>query len=112
MNKTIVTGNIGQDAEVRQVGENKVISFNVATNRKWVDSDGVVVNHTTWFNCSKWVYGKKGSVEVAKYLTKGTTVSLIGEVSASAYVSSADGKPKASLELKVEELELVSSSKN
>ncbi|NPD48077.1 single-stranded DNA-binding protein [Lentimicrobium sp. S6] len=110
MQNLVVVGNVGKDAEVRVTESgDKAISFNVATNKKYVDKDGVLNEVVTWFNCSKWVK-KGGSVELAKYLLKGTTVSIIGEVSAHGYAGE-NGKPKASLDVRVSDLELISSKK-
>lgn len=104
-----VVGNIGADATVRTSDNGtKVISCNIATNKKWVDSDGVAHEKTTWFNISKWVYNN-GSVEVAKYLKKGTSILVTGEISAHTY--EADKKSVASLDIKVDKLTLLSSKK-
>lgn len=110
MQNLVIVGNVGNDADVRKLDSgDRVISFSVATNKSYVDKDGVLNEVTTWFNCSKWA--KNGeSVELAKYLLKGTTVAIKGEISAHAYQGN-DGKPKASLDVRVGELELVSSKK-
>ncbi len=110
MSKTIIVGHLGNDATIRETNGNKAIGFNVAVSRKYVNSDGEPVESTTWFNCTKWVYGK-GSTEVAKYLKKGTLVSLVGEIGAHAYKNS-EGVALASLDLKVETLNLESSAKS
>lgn len=104
-----VVGNIGKDATVRTLDNGaKAISFNVAVNKKYADSNGVPHESITWFNVTKWVYND-GSVEVAKYLKKGTSVLVTGEISAHAYES--EKKPQASLDLKVDKLTLLASKK-
>jgi len=35
MNKVILCGNLGKDPEVREIGENKLATFSLATNEKW-----------------------------------------------------------------------------
>lgn len=107
----ILTGNVGQAAEVRQVTgtDTKAISFSVATNKRYVTNDGEVVTKTTWFNCTKWVY-KGGSTEVSKSLVPGTLVSLVGEISTHAYKNK-EGNWIASLDLQVDKLELLSPGK-
>jgi len=106
---TIVTGNVGQDARINEVnGGAKAISFSVATNRKYPDKEtGELIEVSTWFNCTKWV-SKGGSVEVAKYIRKGAIVTVIGEISCS-YYKTETGEIKTSLDLRVNDLDLVSS---
>ena len=86
-----VTGNIGQDAELRRAGANPVCSFTVASNRK-VKGEDV----TTWVRASVW--GKRGESLVV-YLTKGTKVTLVGEL------STREHNGKTYLELRVSELD-------
>jgi single-stranded DNA-binding protein len=40
--KITVLGNIGQDAQVREVNGRYAINFSIAHNRKWTDNDGVI----------------------------------------------------------------------
>ena len=105
--KTMITGNVGNAAVVRQTQSGmQAIGFSVATNKKWVDDDGVEHEATKWFNCTKWVPQGK-SVEVAKYLLPGTIVTVDGEINASHYKTD-EGKIMVSLELKIVTLKLIS----
>lgn len=70
MKQVIITGNVTKDAVTRSVGQDSVTSFSVAVNdRKTRDA--------FFFDCSLW--GLRGA-KVAQYLTKGTTVSVIGDL--------------------------------
>lgn len=101
MNKLILTGNIGNDAEVRQMDSgDSVINFSVATTKKDKDNNNV----TTWINCTKWVK-KDASIKIADYLRKGQTVLVEGEASTRSWIK--DNKAYSSLECRVINIELL-----
>lgn len=102
MNKIIIIGNLGQDAQVKpQAGNgNTPISFSIAVTEKRKDSE-----HTEWFTCTKWVQ-PGGSSAIAQYLKRGTKVAVEGKISARAYTDR-DGNPRASLEVNVQNIELL-----
>lgn len=69
-----ISGNIGKTAETRTTqGGDNVTSFNVA-----VEDRSGREKSTVWFSCSLW--GKRGDA-LAQYLTKGSKVSVSGELS-------------------------------
>ena len=43
LNKVIILGNLGGDPEIRQIGNNKVANFNIATSEKYKKQDGAVL---------------------------------------------------------------------
>jgi len=102
MNKIIIIGNIGQDAQVRQAAANgnTPISFSVAVSEKRGQEE-----HTEWFSCTKWVQSG-GSTAIANYLKRGTKVAVEGKVSTRAYTDR-DGQTRASLEVNVQNIELL-----
>ena len=108
MIKLQVIGNIGQDARVNDVNGNRSINFSVAYNRKFTDKDGVIVEKTTWVNCTYWRTAKQ-SVEVAKFLTAGTKVFCEGQPDVSTY-QDRDGHTRATLNMNIISLELISST--
>jgi single-strand DNA-binding protein len=70
MEITIITGNVGQDPEMRYTPQGQpVTSFSVAVNRKWTDGNGEQRKETKWFRVAAWnhlaeicnQYVKKGS---------------------------------------------------
>lgn len=75
-----IAGRIGRDAEVRAVGDSKVANFSIAENVGFGDSKKV-----QWWSCALW--GVRGE-KLAQYLTKGSAVTVCGEVSVREY----DGK--------------------
>jgi single-stranded DNA-binding protein len=93
MNRCIIEGEINRDPEVRLIkNEFKLLTLNVSVPRK---KDGF-----DYFRCNLW----RGLAD--KYegkFSKGQKVHVSGSVSASAYIGK-DEKPRASLELTVEEI--------
>lgn len=90
---TVVTGNIGKDAVLREAGENTVCSFSIASNAK-VKGEKV----TTWVDCSIW--GKRGEALV-KHLSKGTRVAAVGELSTRQH------EGKTYLQIRVDQIDLL-----
>lgn len=65
-----IIGRLGKDAEIRDAGGKKVLSFSVAVEDGYGDN-----KKTLWVDCSKW--GEKTAI--AEYLTKGTQVWVAGD---------------------------------
>lgn len=95
-----VSGNIGQDAELKSLQNgDSVLSFSVASNSKIKDE-----KKTTWIRCSIW--GKRGEA-LAQYLTKGTKVVAVGTLDVREYEAN-DGTTKTSLDVRVDQLDFMS----
>lgn len=105
-----IAGNLGKDAELRQVnganGATSVANFSVAVKTSKKDQDGKPV--TEWVECSLW--GKRAEA-LAQYLTKGTVVSISGEPKASHY-STQNNEVRSKLTLTVGELTLLGGGKS
>lgn len=55
LNKIMLIGNLGQDAETRFTNSNQgVTSFSIATTHGYKGKDGNWVNETTWHNVVAW----------------------------------------------------------
>ena len=78
MKSITIAGRIGKDAETRstQAGD-QVTGFTVAVDEGFGDK-----KRTLWFDCSFW--GKRGAA-VAQYLTKGSSVTVSGDLSTREY---------------------------
>lgn len=105
MLKLIVSGILGQDAEVKEVGNSKVINFNVAVSMDYKDSHGNKVEKTEWIRAAYWK-GKDQSTKVADYLKKGKKV-LIEGVPESEGFKTKEGDVKSALGVNVKELEFL-----
>lgn len=101
--QTVITGNIGNDAELKKVAGTDLAEFSVAVTVGFGEK-----KKTEWVRCTLW--GKRAP-GLQPYLTKGTTVAVIGEVSAHAYMSKKDGEAKAELRLRVDQIELLGGGK-
>lgn len=51
MQKIEVLGNVGADAEVKDVNGNKFVTFRVAHSEKWKDENGNEKSSTEWVDC-------------------------------------------------------------
>lgn len=100
MNKIIIRGRIGNDAEVRTTqGGKTVASFSVAVDDGYGDN-----KRTEWMRCSLW--GKRAEGGLVQYLTKGQEVLVEGKASVNAYVNKS-GEAKGSIDIFVGDLELI-----
>lgn len=95
MNKTFIIGNLTRDPELRTVngqdGPVSVCDFTVAVNRKNGRSNANGQQEADFFKVTVW----RGLADVcAQYLAKGRKVSVVGPVSASAYIGN-DGNARA-----------------
>lgn len=82
MNHICIYGNLGKDPEVKTVGEKKVAKFSVATTRRGKDKDGNKI--TDWHRIILW---DKLAELAEKYLAKGSSVIIEGEVQYGNYVN-------------------------
>jgi single-strand DNA-binding protein len=94
MNNCTFIGNLGKDAEVKEVGGSKVINFSIAVKEGYGDKAT-----TLWVDCAKW--GEKTGI--ADYLKKGTKVAVSGSVSIRKWDTG------ATITLRVLEIELLGS---
>jgi single-strand DNA-binding protein len=75
---TILTGNLGKDPLVKYLPSGTpYTTFSVASNHRYKDETGNVIEQTSWFNIS--AYRKLGDV-CQKYLKKGRKVLVRGRV--------------------------------
>lgn len=76
--KTAIIGNLGSDPEMRYMPDGTAVTnFSVATNRKWKDQEGQLVEEVTWFRVSVW--GKQAEA-ANQYLEKGRQVYVEGRL--------------------------------
>lgn len=74
MNILTATGNLGRDAEVKQLGGSTVCNFAVAMTAGYGDN-----KQTVWLDCALW--GKAAEGALPQYLVKGQQVAVSGELS-------------------------------
>jgi len=77
-NKVQLIGNLGQDPDVKSIGEDKKVAhISVATNENYRNAKGEKVTETQWHNVVAW--GKLADI-AEKYLVKGTEVVIEGKL--------------------------------
>jgi len=85
-NLLTITGNVGQDPEIREtLAGKKYATFSVATSRKvGLDEEGKPITRTDWHRVQAW---SDTLVEVAeKYIRKGSLVLVTGPLHYNTYV--------------------------
>ena len=92
-------GRIGNDPELKQVGETPLLELNVADKTGWGDKAT-----TSWYRCNIW--GKRGE-SLKEHLEKGKQVFITGQLTLRKYTNK-EGQEKLSPEVRVEQLEFVS----
>ena len=76
-NQVSLIGRIGQKPELRTVGETNLVTFSLATSRKFKDRSGHLQEETQWHSCEIW--GKRAKV-IYDYTDKGHLISVDGEL--------------------------------
>jgi single-strand DNA-binding protein len=76
MNKAILQGRIGKDAEAKEVNGQWLIKFSLATSESYIDKQGERKKITEWHNVQYWCKSNK----IAEHLTKGTQVLVDGKI--------------------------------
>jgi len=105
VNKVILMGNLGKDAETKYTPSGTAVSnFTVATNRRWKDQQtGEWKEETEWHRCVLW-----RSETRANYLTKGTSVFIEGRLQTRSWEDK-EGQKRYTTEIVVEDLILLGS---
>lgn len=97
MNKIVLTGHLGRDAELKYYGEGRnVTKFTLAVNKNFKREGDV----PTWFNCELWNREK-----LSNYLTKGKAVLVVGEMRIDPYEK--DGQARQKVYVNVENVEFL-----
>jgi len=96
VNKVILVGNVGADAELKQKkGSTSVTTFNVATNETYKNKSGDTVKETEWHKVV--TFGKLSEI-CAKYVKKGSSVFVEGRIRTHSY-SDKEGTTRYSTEI-------------
>lgn len=103
MNTCTFEGRLPRDAELRDVGDNKVSNFSIASDVGFGEK-----KKTLWVECGIW--GKRGEA-LNDSLKKGQQVILVGEFSTREYTDK-EGQLKTSLNLNVQSLAFGSAPKD
>ena len=101
-----IIGRLTKDAEVRTLSnEKQVVNFSLATNESYKNKKGERIEQTTYFDCAYWL-----TVNVARFLKKGTLVELSGRVSTRAWTDK-EGNARAGLNFHTSRIKLYGASR-
>ena len=104
VNKVILVGNLGRDAEVRYTpGGAAVARFSIATTEVWNDKGGQRQERTEWHNIDLW--GKQAE-SLSEYLVKGKQVYIEGRLQTDEYTDK-EGQKKKSTKVRCERVVLL-----
>lgn len=100
LNSVTLSGNLGQDAEVRYTNSGLAItSFSLAVSKSRKQSDGSYKDMTSWVDCI--MYGKRGEAMCGNgLLQKGARLAIVGHLHQNVWEK--DGQRRSKLEVIVD----------
>ncbi len=109
VNKVILLGNAGQDAEVRSTSAGKsVANFSLAINQSFRDKKDGNVQRVEWVRCVAW--GKLAEI-AERFVTKGKQVFVEGRLQTRRF-EDREGSPKTVTEVVVASLRVLGGTPN
>jgi single-strand DNA-binding protein len=104
VNKVILVGNLGRDAELRYTpGGAAVATINMATTEVWNDKGGQRQEKTEWHRVVLW---GKSAESLAEYLTKGKQIYVEGRLQTRQW-DDKDGNKRYTTELRGDRIVLL-----
>lgn len=101
LNKVMLIGNLGDNAEIRQVGQSMVAQFRLATTEKFKDQAGQLKESTEWHTCELW-----NNNAVHPYLVKGQQVYVEGTIRTEEWTDQ-QGQKRTRVKIRVLSLQLL-----
>jgi single-strand DNA-binding protein len=106
VNKAILVGNLGRDAEIRfTAGGTAVATVSLATTERFTDRDGQKREETEWHRVVIW---GKTAESLQEYLTKGKQIYVEGRIQTREWTNKEQQKQKTT-EIKADRVVLLSS---
>ncbi|MBU2915955.1 single-stranded DNA-binding protein [Reichenbachiella agariperforans] len=103
MNVLVISGRLTADAEVRTIDSGKsLLSFSLADNEIYYDTEGKKVDTVEFHNCFKW---SKTIPKVADFLIKGRSISVKGRLVTNRWKDK-EGNDRSRKALRISELNL------
>jgi single-strand DNA-binding protein len=107
VNKVILVGNLGRDAEVRSTPRgDTVATLNLATTETWNDKEGQRQEKTEWHRVVLW--GKQAD-SLKQYLVKGKQIYVEGKLQTRQW-DDKDGNKRYTTEIKADRITLLGSA--
>ena len=106
LNKVMLIGNLGRDAEVRHTSNGTAVStLNLATTERWKDKDGEKQEKTEWHRIIVW---GKTAESLSQYLTKGKQIYVEGKLQTRQW-DDKEGVTRYTTEIKADRITLLGS---
>lgn len=96
VNKVILVGRLGRDPELKNINGLQIANISLATSKQWKDDSGEKQERTEWHNV---VAFKKLAELAGKYLTKGRSVYVEGELQTRSWDDEKSGTKKYRTEI-------------
>ena len=102
LNKVMLTGRLGQDPEVHYTQQGSArVTFTIATNRSWRDSEGQIHEESQWTPIVAW--DKLGEI-CAEYLRQGSRVYVEGRLQTRSWEDPESGQKRYKTEVVLSEM--------
>ena len=107
LNKVMLIGNLGKDPEIRvsQASGKKVVSFSLATSRRYRDNNGEQKEDTQWHNIVGW--GKVAEVFEQLGVRKGTSLYVEGRLTNRSWTDQANGQKRYVTEVALDSFQIL-----
>lgn len=112
INRQDVAGNLGADAEFKEIGENRfAVNFRVASNSKYLGKDNQVVEHTEWFRI-RFYCSQRAALYFKERLLQGALVWASGRTTTDTFTTR-DGQEKETryVECEVQNVQVLKDAK-
>lgn len=112
LNKVMLIGNIGKDPEIRvnQASGKKVVSFSLATSRRYRDNNGEQKEDTQWHNVVGW--GKIADIVEQLGIHKGTSLYVEGRLTNRSWTDQSSGQKRYVTEVALDTFQLLTPRNN
>jgi single-strand DNA-binding protein len=100
LNIVVLSGRLGKDPEIKQTsGGKSVASFSIAVDTGFGQS-----KKTSWFNVEVW---DKTAEAVAKYVTSGKRVSVVGSLVEDTWQDSSTGQKRSKIKVNASRVDII-----
>ena len=112
LNKVMLIGNLGKEPEIRvnQASGKKVVSFSLATSRRYRDANGEQKEDTQWHNIVGW--GKVADVVEQLGIRKGTSLYVEGRLTNRSWTDQATGQKRYVTEVALDTFQILTPRNN
>ena len=107
LNKVMLIGNIGKDPDIKTLQSGrKVVSFSLATSKRYRDNNGEQKEETQWHNIVLW--GKIAETFENLGICKGTQLYIEGELTNRSWTDQTTGQKRYTTEINASTFQILS----